>query len=257
MKSAIIQSVNNGKYLFPFSASQVSEITQYPITQRCESRLAFLSQISKNVYFANCIQTYEYRVESPLEVYETLNSALPKLNENALFANFIPHEQVVKYRSQLGLDPAELNNLSGKEAVRKIDEAINSSIPPEIDAPRSIMEILEISKGITREKFSPLWECLGKTEGIMTRGADLQGIFSMLETFGYWPDSKGVYAKGSRFPDSQHLFDAQHCVKLVTNDKGMKNRAEAAYIVSGISTQVMFTKEFEHEIVESDLPHQK
>lgn len=251
LKSAIVRCVSTGKYLFPFSASQVSEITQHPITKRCENRLAFLSEISKNVYFANCTQTYEYRVESPFEVYETLNEALPQLNENALFANFISHEQIVECRSQLGLDPAVLNNLSGKEAVKKIDEAINSSIPSEIEAPRSIKEILEVTKGITRENFSPLWERLGSTEEQMTRGEDLQGIFSMLETFGYWPDSKGVYAKGSRFPDSQHLFDAQHCSKLVTSDKGMKNRAEATYAVLGISTQVMFTKEFEHEIVES------
>ena len=251
LKSNISAAVQSGKVVYPFSAAQVSEITTHPLTERCRTRFELLSAISKDIYFVHSIYDYEFRIQSPFAVYETLTEALPEFNENKLFATLIPREQFISARHQLGLDPVRLNNLSGAKGVAEIDRAISGAIPDGVNAPRSIREILEVTKQITREHSSAQWEQMGTTEGHMTIGNDLQGVFTLLECFGYWPDSEEVYAKGSRFPDSQHTFDASHFDVLVTRDKGMKNRAQAAYAVLGIDTQVMFTSEYEAYIRQS------
>lgn len=245
LKSHLLELAKNKMYVYPFSAAQVSEITKYPITPRCIERLTFLGEISNNIYFINSVNEYGFREEVPRNVYNTIKEALPELNANSLFANFIPFDILKNCREQLGLDSNRLNNMSGSDAVAEIDNALSSAIPSGIEGPRSIKELLVLIRPIIREHFSTLWNNLGTTEASMTIGSELQGVFILLETFGYWPDSKGVYQKGSRFSDAQHIFNAQHCNFLVTNDRGMKNRAEAAYEVLGIPAKVLLTGEFE------------
>jgi hypothetical protein len=245
LKSNISNAVRSGKVVYPFSSSQVSEIAAHPLTERCRARLNLLSSISKDIYFVHSVYEYEFRIQSPLAVYETITEVLPELNENRLFANMIPIEHFKAARQQLGLDPVRLNNLSGREAVAEIDRAISGAVSAGVKAPRSIREILEATKQITREHFSALWEQMGTTEAHMTIGNDLQSVFTLLECFGYWPDSEDVYKKGSRFPDAQHTFNASHFDILVTRDKGMKNRAQAAYAVLGVGTRVLLTSEYE------------
>lgn len=250
-KSNISTAVRSGRVVYPFSAAQISEITTYPLTERCRTRLDLLSSTSKDIYFVHGVYDYEFRIESPFAVYETITEALPELNENKLFANLIPREHIKAARQQLGLDPVRLNNLSGADAVVEIDRAISGAIPDGVHAPRSIREILEVTKQITQEHFSAQWGQMGTTEDHMTLGNDLHGVFTLLECFGYWPDSEEVYKKGSRFPDAQHTFNASHFDMLVTGDKGMKNRAQAAYAVLGIGTRVMLTAEYEAYILQS------
>lgn len=149
------------------------------------------------------------------------------------------------------MDPNSLNNLNGREVIACIDSALSASVPEGIDAPRSVRELLEVVKKITREHFSPLWDRLGTTEQHMTIGDDIGGVFSLLESFGYWPDSEKTHNKGSMFPDGQHVFNASHFDILVTRDKGMKNRTEAVYTVLGIDTVVMLTNEYKVHIKES------
>lgn len=251
LKSNISNAVRSEKVVYPFSAAQVSEITTHPLTERCRTRLDLLSSISKDFYFVHSIYDYEFRIQSPSAVYETLTEALPELNENILFANLIPIENFKTVRQQLGLDPVRLNNLSGSEAVEEIDRAIAVAVPAGVEAPRSIREILEATRQNTRKHFSALWKQMGTTEDHMVIGDDLRGVFTLLECFGYWPDSKDVYKRGSRFPDSQHTFNASHFDVLVTRDKGMKNRAQAAYAVLGVGTKVMLTDEYETYILQS------
>lgn len=251
LKANTSGAIQSGKVVYPFSAAQVSEISTHPLTDRCRTRLEQLSALSKDIYFVHSVYDYEFRIQSPFAVYETLTEVLPELNENKLFATMIPRKQFISARRQLGLDPVRLNNLSGTEAVAEIDKAIAGAIPDGVNAPRSVREILEVTNQITREHSSGQWTQMGTTEDHMTIGDDLQGVFTLLECFGYWPDSAEVYAKGSRFPDAQHTFYASHFDVLVTRDKGMKNRVQAAYTVLGIATQVMFTSEYEAYIRQS------
>jgi hypothetical protein len=69
-------------------------------------------------------------------------------------------------------------------------------------------------------------------------------LFSMLDFFGYWPDDKETYNKGSRFPDSQHTFNASYFDILVSDDKRLRNRARAVYDVLKIGTKVMSAASF-------------
>lgn len=251
LKSNISNAVRSGKVVYPFSAAQVSEVTNRRLTERCRSRLNLLSSISKDIYFVHSLYDYEFRIESPFTVYETITDVLPELNENKLFANVIPVEHFRAVRQQLGLDPSRLNNLPGLEAVSVINRAISEAIPPDVKAPRSIREILEATSQITADHFYSLWNQIGATERHMAIGDDIQGVFALLECFGYWPDSEEVYRKGSRFPDAQHTFSASHFDILVTRDKGMKNRAQAAYAVLGVGTRTMLTSEYEAYLLKS------
>jgi hypothetical protein len=248
LKSEVIKAVENGTTVYPFSATQISEITNKSLTDRCNYRLKFISEISQNIYFAYSIYDYEFRIESPFSVWETINEVSFEPNENKLFANFIPFDQFRALREQLSLDPNFLNNLNGREAIACIDSALLASAPDGVDTPRSVKELLDVVKGITREQFSPLWDRLGTTEQQMTLSDDIVGVFSLLESFGYWPDSEKIYKKGSRFPDGQHVFNASHFDVIVTSDRGMKNRAEAVYAVLGIDTAVMNRDEYKLHI---------
>ena len=69
------------------------EITSSSLTERCNYRLGFLSEISKNIYFVHSIYDYEFRFESPFSVWKTINEVTIEPNENRLFANFIPFDQ--------------------------------------------------------------------------------------------------------------------------------------------------------------------
>ena len=248
LKENIFNSVRSDRSIFPFSAAQVSEITKHPLTERCLNRLNLLGAISNNVYFLYSISDYGFCLQTPFAVCETLREALPDLNVNRYFAHLFPFEHMKAVRKQLGLDPVLLNNLSGIEAVTEIDDAISRAVQNGADAPRSMKEILERIKPINRKHFLPLWDQLGTTESHMTIGSELQGVFTLLELFGYWPDSEKIYQKGSRFTDAQHIFNASHYDLLVTRDKGMKNRAEAAFSILDISTKVLLTSEYEKHI---------
>ncbi len=248
LKNYVLQADKRGDVTFPFASAQISEITQYPITTRCRGRLKFVEKMSGCLYFVHSVYDYEFRNESPFSVYETINEALPELNENKLFSDLIPYEAIKECRSMLGLDPIMLNNLPGDEAVMAIDAALASSDIIDVNSPKSIKDMLEITKQHTKSSFSKLWADMGTTEDHMTIGSDLQGVFTLLEIFGYWPDKKGVYRKGSRFTDTQHIFNAAHCDSLVTNDKGMKNRAKATFKILDIPTSVLNTNEFQKQI---------
>lgn len=251
LRDFVLASAKNKTIVFPFSSCQVAEITKKPLTHRCNERLSFLEAISNNIYFVHSAYDYEFRVESPNSVYETINESQLEVNPTELFANLVPLDSLKLYRKMLGLDPSILNNMTGIEAVAEINNALSAAMSNDVEAPRTIKELLSVLKKIIAESYAPLWENIGTTEEHMSVGWELQGVFSLLETFGYWPDSKGVYAKGSRFADSQHILNAQHCNVLVTNDKGMKYRAEAAYDVLGLSTKVVFTTEYEAQCYES------
>lgn len=245
LKNKVLALANSKLSAFPFSSSHVAEITVFPLSTRCSYRLNFLSELSKNFYIVHSIHEYAIKLESPLSVYETINEALPNLNINKLFANVIPHDLLIDYRNKLGLSTVELNNLSGSDAVEIINNALKKNIPSNIETPRSMEEMLEFCKGLNRENFSAQYANLGVTEEHMSYDSDLQFIFNILDLYGYWPDNKAVYEKGSRFTDQLHIFYAKHFELFVTNDKAMKHRAEAAFSILKIKTKVLFTREYE------------
>ena len=248
LKTYLLKAVKSSDVGFPFSAAQVSEITSKPLTERCRERLKFLHEISQGLYFVHSVYDYEFRVQSPLEVWETINEASVGIYEKQFLSELLPFELMKEMRAQLGLEPKHLNNLSGKAAVEVIDKALSESVAGYSSAPSSLKELVEYSKALNRQTFSQQWNAMGASEEHMTVGSDLHSTFSLLEAFGYWPDTEKVYRKGSRFPDSQHVFNSAHCYSLVTRDKGMKNRAEAVFAILGIKTKVLHTEEYLAEL---------
>ncbi|MGR6872842.1 hypothetical protein ACU6U9_11165 [Pseudomonas sp. HK3] len=222
--SHLISPKKLNTYIYPFSAAQVSEVTRNSLTKRCHDRLKLISSISNDLYFVHSIYDYEYRQESPESVWDTITNPNPDLIDKNLLNNLIPFEQMKIMRDQLGLNPDILNNLSGTKAVSTIDEAISRAIPAGSEGPRSLKDMLLLLKKINKEIFSEQWKQMGASGSHMTIGEDLHIIFSLLEGFGYWPDSKKVFKKGSRFADSEHVFNGSHCDILVTRDKRQETR---------------------------------
>lgn len=245
LRNKVLTLANSKLSTFPFSSSHVEEITKFPLSTRCSYRLNFLSELSRNIYIVHSINEYAIKLESPFSVYETINEAFPNLNANKLFANAIPHDLLIDYRNKLGLSTVELNNLSGFDAVEVINNALRNNIPSNIETPRSINEMLEFCRDLNKKNFSALHANLGVTEEHVSYGFDLQFIFTILDLYGYWPDNKAVYKKGSRFTDQLHIFYAKHFELFVTNDKAMRYRAEAAFSILKIQTKVLFTHEYE------------
>ncbi|WP_163560421.1 hypothetical protein [Halomonas sp. NO4] len=248
LKSYVLKTAKSSDVVFPFSAAQVSEITSNPLTDRCRERLELINEMSQGLYFVHSVYDYEFRVQSPFEVWETINEATLGIDEKQFLSELVPFDLIKEMRAQLGIDPKELNNLSGKAAVEIIDRVLSDSVTGSGSGPSSLRELVDYSKILNRQTFSQQWEAMGTSEEHMTIGSDLHSTFSLLEAFGYWPDTEKVCRKGSRYPDSQHVFNSAHCHSLVTRDKGMKNRAEAVFSIYGIQTKVLHTKEYLAEL---------
>lgn len=236
---------SNGTHIYPFSADQVSEITTLEPSDQNERRLRYLERLSRCSYFVHSVTDFGFRNESPRSVYATINEVIVEPHENALFANLISHDQQRQARSALGLDPNRLNNLNGIEAVAEINAALSRYAPPGNTAvPKSLPELMDQIRPHVTASFSSQFKGLGATESQMMRSFEIVCLFSMLDSFGYWPDDPKTYSKGSRFPDSRHVFNASYFDVLVSGDKRMRSRAEAVYNILGIPTQVLSVGEF-------------
>jgi len=238
-------TVARGTHRYPFAAEQVTEITSSAADAQDAARLQFLEKLSQSVYFANSVTEFGFRTESPRVVHGTLNEVtiFPQINQ--LIASFVSHAQQSEARKAFGLDPNHLNNLDGVAAVSAIDEALRrhaaSGYP---SAPTSLSELLELSRGQVVASFADQWRRFGQSESQALRSFEVITLFSMLDFFGYWPDDKETYNKGSRFPDSQHTFNASYFDILVSDDKRLRNRARAVYDVLKIGTKVMSAASF-------------
>jgi hypothetical protein len=245
LRAHVEATAERGPYTYPFSAEQVSEITGSDDQDQNVNRLRYLERLSRCNYFVRSVTEFGFKNESPRSVYETLNEVTIFPNQNKLFAGFVSHDQQMQARQGLGLDPNVLNNVDGSQAVAAIDDALRKSAASDNPgAPASLAELISLTRPHVVASFSDQWRRFGQTESQAMRSYEIVTLFSMLDFFGYWPDDAKTYNKGSRFPDSQHTFNASYFDVLVSNDKRMGNRAQAVYDVLGIKTQVMSAAEF-------------
>ncbi len=101
-----------------------------------------------------------------------------------------------------------------------------------------------------RRHFSDLWQNIGADCEAQIRNVKIVNLFSLLETFGFWSDSKRTYKKGSRLSDSRHAFNGSYFTKVVSRDKRFLMKSEAAYLYFNIATQTMQTNEFKLHLKE-------
>jgi len=244
----VMRSIYDGPYCYPFSAEQISEITDNERQARNESRLMLLSDMSRNVYFEHSINSLQFRTESTTLVYGTINEVALTPYWEADFANFVSFEQQLKARTAYGLSTGDLNNLSVEEAITKINSALANCEyeirEGQIAPPSSLDDMMDYSEQIMREHFSQLWESMGANIESQLRNGKLVSLFSLIDTLGFWSDTKETYKKGSRFADSRHAFNGSYFKCVVSRDKRLLKKSEAAYKYLGITTQCFHTDEF-------------
>lgn len=253
LKEYVLSEAKKRTTVFPFTATQVLEITTYPKSERCVERLDFLSRLSNDLYFVHSVWDHECRAESPHSAYSTNTEAFPKWNLPKLFSWLIPLFLLKAGRDHLGIDSVVLNNLRGAEAVEYIDAALLKESKRNGSRFQSIRDHVTYNRELTIKHHGRQWESMGTNSTHMLYYHDLETVFGLLETYGYHSDKKKVYAKGSRYADAGHISAASHCDYLVSRDKGMRYRAEAAYSVLGIATIVVSTEEYEGSVLEKNV----
>ncbi len=243
----LIESVDAGKYCYPFSAEQIAEITFGDNFERNEQRLKFVEKLSNNLYFAHSVNELGFKHESPFTIYETINEVAPLPEEKEL-PNFITYEQQVEARKAYGIDVNKLNNLTPKEAIEYLNSIFKNFEYPEgadiSQVPRSLDDFIEFNRINTIEHFSALWDSMGASHELMLRDNTIISLFSLLDTFGFWADLKKTYKKGSRFGDSSHTFNASHFSVLVSRDKRLVMKSGVVFYSVGIEANTYLTDEF-------------
>ena len=249
LKEYLINQAEKKQTIFPFSAALVLEITDYPKTDRCNERLDFLSVISNDVYYVHSVWDHEFRPESPHTTYDTNRSACPRLNLAKLFSRLLPNLAAKYTRSKLGLGPNVLNNMTPTEAISAIDAALLAAAERSNTEYRSLSVQIEKSREFAIETHGNQWKSMSTTPEHMLYNQELEQAFILLDFYGYWSDSKRVYAKGSRYADTEHLSAARQCHYLITRDKGMRKRAKAVYELAKLNTEVMSTEAYEAQVL--------
>ncbi|RLL51738.1 hypothetical protein D8Y20_08605 [Mariprofundus sp. EBB-1] len=248
----ILRSIYNGPYCYPFSAEQISEITQQEKPERNQQRLVFLADISRSLYLENSLNYLGFKLETTVSVHATLNEAPMALEADTLFANMVTHEQQREARNAYGLSSENLNNLSAQDAIKAIEAALTTKdhggLPGNIQPPRSLTDFLRHSAENMSEHFPDLTNQPSENPELIAKNNDYVGLFSLIDTFGFWSDLKKTYVKGSRLADSRHAFIASFCAKVVSRDKRFLKKAEAAYSYFGLATETMSTEEFKSSL---------
>jgi hypothetical protein len=243
----------------PFSSEHVAEGTNIKLSNEQDTkieidrRLNYLSTISSNLYFVNDMINTGYKIETPNNVYQTLNGIPLNFNPDKFFSDLIDFDSLKEGRNQLNLDPNVLNNINPTDAIKKIDEIIASTTESkketleyaqQNDLDLSFMGILKKSLEISEDSHSntSYSEIIKKKKTY-----DLNNLivmsFMLLDTFGFWSDKKSTYIRGSRFPDSRHVFNATFMNILISNDKRFCMKAEAVYKYLYLGPEVCYLKE--------------
>lgn len=250
----LMRSIYEGPYCYPFSAEQISEITDDKRQSRNQSRLMLLSDVSRNLYFEHSVNSLQFRTEVTTQVFETISDIASSKNWDADFANVISYEQQLEARNAFGLTTDDLNNMSAKEAISTINSSLSNYEYEfqgnQIKPPRSLEDMMVYTEENMREHFSSLWESIGANIDSELRNGKIVSLFSLIDTFGFWSDTKKTYKKGSRLADSRHAFNGSYFKIVVSRDKRFLKKSEAAYDYFDIGTRCFSTNDFKDHLIE-------
>ena len=134
---------------------------------------------------------------------------------------------VKDFRSAVGVSPVQLNNIQPPDVLKKIWDLFKK-VPPYNEMNQSIDEFFGIA-------FNPIYP-----EKPYFKHQKVTSIYNMLNTLGYYPDSK--VHKERRFvaalSDQSHASIASFSDFLLSRDKNFIRKVKAAYEYLGIPTQV-------------------
>jgi hypothetical protein len=131
------------------------------------------------------------------------------------------------FRAETGVGPKQLNNLKPPKIIHQIWEILEST-PPFKDKEVSVEQFFDISA-------NPIY-----SDRSIYPYQKVNAIYSLLNTVGYWPDSK--VQKERRFiaslSDNSHAAMASFCHLLLSRDAAFVKKVEAAYEYLEIGTVV-------------------
>lgn len=134
---------------------------------------------------------------------------------------------VKDFRSAVGVGPVQLNNIQPPDVLRKIWNLFQK-VPPYNEMNQTIDEFF----GLARNPIYP--------EKPYFKHQKVTSIYNMLNTLGYYPDSK--VHKERRFvaalSDQSHASIASFSEFLFSRDENFNRKVRAAYEYLGIPTQV-------------------
>lgn len=243
----IMRSNHFSSYRYPFSAEVINEITDDNL-ERSNSRLLLLQDISKDLYFEHSINSLGYRRESVFSIYDTLNEVALGKGWESDIANFVTFEQQLEARKAYGLVSSDLNNLSPEKALQTINNALAKyayqSDESQFQPPKSLDDFMAYCEANMKENFTDLWLSIGADIKTQLKNMKIVNLFSLIDSLGFWCDSKKTYKKGSRLADSRHAFNGSYFQIVVSRDKRFLKKSEAAYNYFGINTQCISTDNF-------------
>ncbi|MFK5914358.1 MAG: hypothetical protein QM484_08280 [Woeseiaceae bacterium] len=237
--AALKSGVAKQAFFVPFTSVHVEEASKIRSKSEIEDRLKFLSELSGNMYFENSILDTGLVLRHPKEVKATLDEAILPSGFLKWCANVISRPMLMLFRKSIGIEPSKLNNFPPEKVWGEIDSKILKS---------------KYAAKIPRLNGSPLKALIKSSEEQSVRhlrttsiimGASLErarasdmkisGLYSLLESFGYYPENNKLFKKGSRFAGASHCYYSQWAHICISRDKGFCMKSQAIAALTGSS----------------------
>lgn len=134
---------------------------------------------------------------------------------------------IKSFRESMGIGPAELNNIEPPNAIEKIWDIFKAKLP-EKDRIKSLDDFFQI-------RINPIYP-----DRPCHLHQKVTGMYNMLNTLGYFPDSK--VHKERRFvaamSDNSHASMASFCNLLLSRDENFIKKVRAIYEYLEVPTEV-------------------
>ncbi len=170
----------------------------------------------------------EYQKEMTLNLTNALDKTERLMKEN--IKDDLNWTGIKEFREANGIGPKELNNIKPPSVVKQIWEMYRV-LPPykEMD--------IDINKFLGFAENNPIFP-----DSPYFKHQKAFGIYNLLNSLGYWPDSK--VHKERRFvaamSDNNHASMASFCHVLFSRDEAFVKKVQAAYEYLEIPTAVQF-----------------
>lgn len=160
----------------------------------------------------------------PSIVFSTINEVSFAQNAMKSMTNLFPEELKMNMRTEMGLNPVEINNYEISEVVSQLSQRLESM--------GNYSFIGLIDKAI---ELHPDGEKFGLNN-------NFAAVFEMLDMLGYWKDKFNYKSNYARLWDSNHAYFGSFCDYFISDDKRTRNKSKVAYNMYNITTSVKSSK---------------
>lgn len=217
------------QWLLKFSGGRQGATISDIHNEQLESFEKLMGSLKDNadVFPEELQEQLSFCTDSMIEQYkETLQRS------EALMSKSISDEKswngINEFRKQVKLGPKQLNNIKPPNVLNQIWEMLKSSAP--------YSELNMDIEDFFQTKADPIYP-----DRTYYAHQKVTGIYNMLNTLGYYPDSK--IHKERRFvaalSDTSHSSIASFCNYLISNDEAFIKKTAAAYEFLGIKTEAI------------------